>query len=198
MRTAVNRAFVSMAAVGAAVIHGAAAATTTVGGVSAVLWVVAAIELAIAVGAALAARWLPTARTVALLLVMPVLLWATLLLVAITADSPAIASLLATAPLVGASLLGLTGAAFAGADARRTRVGTRVRPARAALAVATAAALTALVVTPSVDDTLHAPVAAPAVEEVERAVVFGDHSGHDGMLPGDMPLGDPGHAGHTD
>ena len=178
MRTAVNRALVTMAAVGAAAIHAAAAATTT-GGVGAVLWVVAAIELAIAVGAALAARWLPTARTVALVLVAPVLLWATLLLVAVTADSPAIASALATAPLVGASILGLAGAAFAGADARRTRVGTRVRPARAGIALATAAALTALVVTPSVAATLPTPVP-PAAEEFEQAIVFGDHSGHEG------------------
>lgn len=193
MRTAVNRALVSMAAVGAAVIHAATALTTTAGGVDGVLWVVAAIELAIAVGAAIAARWLPTARTVALVLVTPVLLWATLLLVAVTADSPAIASALATAPLVGASILGLAGAAFAGADARRTWVGARVRPARAGIALATAAVLTALVVTPSVAATLPAPVAAPTEQPFEQAIVFGDHTGHDDMAPSD-----PAHAGHTD
>ena len=191
VRTATSRALVTIAAVGAAVIHGAAAATTTVGGVSAVLVAVAAAELVIAVGAAIAARWLPTTRTVVLVLVTPVLLWATVLVVAITADAPAIASMLATAPLVGASILGLAGAAFAGADARRTRVGARVRPARAGIAVAAAAVLTALVVTPSVAATL--PSVEPPGMPVEQAVVFGDHSGHHGPLPSD-----PGHSGHTD
>ncbi len=187
-----SRALVVMAAVGAAVIHGAAAATA-VGVAAAVLVVVAAAELAIAVGIVIAARWLPSSRAIALWLVTPVLLWATLLLVAVTADSPAIASTLATAPLVGASLLGLAGAAFAGADARRTRVGARVRPARAGMTVATAALLTALVVTPSVAATLPAPVVAPVAEEVEHAIVFGEHSGHDDMAPGD-----PSHSGHSD
>ncbi len=174
-----GRGFVAVSAAGAAVIHGAAALTTADGGVGAVLAVVAAAELTIAVGAAIAARWLPAPRTVALLLVTPVLLWATLLLVAVTADSTAIASSLATVPLAGASLVGIAGAAFAGADARRTRVGARVRPARAGLALATAGLLTALVVTPSVAATLPNPAVSP-VEEAAPSIVFGDHSGHVG------------------
>ncbi|MDO9590226.1 MAG: hypothetical protein Q7J04_03685, partial [Microcella sp.] len=173
------RALVTMAAVGAAVIHGAAAATT-VGGVAAVLVVVAAAELTIAVGAATAARWLPAARTVAIMLATPVLLWAIMLLVAVTADSPAIASTLATVPLAGATVLCLAGAAFAGADARRTRVGARVRPARVGLVGAAAAVLTALVVAPSVAATLPTPAAVRQVEQVEHAIVFGDRSGHSG------------------
>ena len=122
-----SRVFVAVTAAGAAVIHGAAALTTADWGVGAVLAMAGAAELAIAVGAAFSARWLPAPRTVALILVTPVLLWATLLLVAVTADSPALASSLATVPLAGASVLGLAGVAFAGADARRTRVGARVR-----------------------------------------------------------------------
>ncbi len=174
-----GRVFVAVAAAGAAVIHGAAALTAADGGVGAVLAVAGAAELVIAVGAATAARWLPAPRTVALLLVTPVLLWATLLLVAVTADAPAIAGSLATVPLAGASVLGLAGAAFAGADARRTRVGARVRPARVAVAVATATVLTALVVTPSVAATMPSPAIAP--QEAAPTVVFGDHSGHEGF-----------------
>ena len=177
-----SRVFVAVTAAGAAVIHGAAALTTADWGVGAVLAVAGAAELAIAVGAAFSARWLPAPRTVALILVTPVLLWATLLLVAVTADSPALASSLATVPLAGASLLGLAGAAFAGADARRTRVGARVRPLRTGAALAAAALLTALVVTPSVAATLPRPTVDSSVTPQETAptIVFGDHSGHVG------------------
>lgn len=173
-----SRVLVAVAAAGAAVIHGAAALTTADWGVGAVLVVAGAAESTIAVGAALATRWLPAPRTVALLLATPVLLWATLLLVAVTADSPALAGSLATVPLAGASVLGLAGAAFAGADARRTRVGARVRPARAGVAVAGAVLLTALVVTPSVAATLPSPVVAP--QEATPTIEFGDHTGHVG------------------
>ncbi|MFN4001343.1 hypothetical protein [Microcella sp.] len=172
------RGFVAVTAAGAAVIHGAAALTAADGGVGTALALAGAAELVIAVGAAISARWLPAARTVALILATPVLLWATLLLVAVTADSPALASSLATAPLAGASLLGLTGAAFAGADARRTRVGARVRPLRAGIVLATAGLLTALVVTPSVAATLPSPFDAP--QDAAPTIVFGDHSGHVG------------------
>lgn len=174
------RGFVAVSAAGAAVIHGAAALTAADGGVGAVLAVAGAAELAIAAGAALSARWLPAPRTVALLLVTPVLLWATLLLVAVTADSPALAGALATGPLAGASVLGLAGAAFAGADARRTHVRARVHPARVGIAVTTAAVLTALVVTPSVAATLPSPAVTPQ-EEAAPTIVFGDHSGHVGV-----------------
>lgn len=179
VRTGMSRVLVAVTAAGAAVIHGAAGATAADGGVGTVLVMAGAAELTIAVGAAIGARWLPAARTIALLLVIPVLLWATSLLIAVTADSPAIASELATVPLAGASLMGLAGAAFAGADARRTRVGARVRPARAGIAIATAVMLTALVVTPSVAATLPAPIVAPE-EEAATTIVFGDHTGHEG------------------
>ncbi len=179
-----SRVLVAMTAAGAAVIHGAAGATAADGGVGTVLLMAGAAELAIAVGAAIGARWLPAARTLAVLLAVPVLLWATSLLVAVTADSPAIASALATVPLAGASLLGLAGSAYAGADARRTRVGARVRPARAGIALATAAVLTALVVTPSVAATLPRTATEPStVVEPQPAaptIEFGDHSGHEG------------------
>ena len=167
-----SREFVAVAAAGAAVIHGAAALTTADWGVSAVLVVAGAAELTIAVGAAFATRWLPAPRTVALLLVTPVLLWASLLLVAVTADSPAIAGSLATVPLAGASLLGLAGAAVAGADARRTRARVRVHPARVCLAIATAAALTTLVVAPSVAATL------PAIAPAPGGAGHAGHLGH--------------------
>lgn len=173
-----SRVLVAMTAAGAAVIHAAAGATAPDGGVGTVLLLAGAAELAIAVGAATAARWLPAARTLAVLLVAPVLLWAMSLLVAVTADSPALASALATVPLAGASLLGLAGSAFAGAGARRTRVGARVRPARAGIALATAAVLTALVVTPSVGATLPRTVEVP--QETAPTIEFGDHSGHVG------------------
>lgn len=175
---ATGRWVVALSAAGAAAIHGATALSAADGGVGAVLAGVGVAELTIAVGAAISARWLPAPRTVALLLVTPVLLWATLLLIAVTADSPAIASSLATVPLAGATVLGLAGAASAGVDARRTRVGARVRPARVGLAVAAAALLTGLVVTPSVAATLPGPAAEP--EETVTTIVFGDHSGHAG------------------
>lgn len=177
------RGFVAVAAAGAAVIHGAAALTAADGGVGAVLAVAGAAELTIAVGAAVSARWLPAPRTVALLLVTPVLLWATLLLVAVTADTPALASMLATVPLAGASVLGLAGAACAGADARRTRVGARVRPPRVGLAVVGAALLAGLVVTPSVAATLPSPAGAPEeTAPTAPSIVFGDHTGHVGHV----------------
>lgn len=184
------RGLVAVSVAGAAVIHGATAVATVDGGVGIVLAVVGAAELTIAVGAAAAVRWLPPARTVALLLVTPVLLWATLLLVAVTADTPALASALATAPLAGASLLGLAGAAVAGADARRGPPRADTRPAhprhtRAALGLGAAALLTALVVTPSVAATLPAPAAASTVDPAEQVhaptIEFGDHSGHAGF-----------------
>lgn len=183
MNGTTGRWVVALSAAGAAAIHGATSVSAVDGGVGAVLAVVGAAELTIAVGAATSARWLPAPRTVALLLVAPVLLWATLLLVAVTADSPAIAGSLATVPLAGATVLGLAGAASAGADARRTRVGARVRPARAGLAVAAAAVLTVLVVTPSVAATLPSAGIAPEEEKVPSTIVFGDHSGHIGYQP---------------
>jgi len=78
MRTGVSRGFVAVSAAGAAVIHGATAATTSDGGVGAVLVVAGVAEPTIAAGAAVGARWLPLARTDALLLVTPVLVAATL------------------------------------------------------------------------------------------------------------------------
>ena len=78
MRTGMSRGFVAVSAAGAAVIHGATAATTSDGGVGAVLVVAGVAEPTIAAGAAVGARWLPLARTDALLLVTPVLVAATL------------------------------------------------------------------------------------------------------------------------
>ena len=185
-----SRVLVAMSAAGAAVIHAAASVSTVDGGVGAVLAVVGAAELTIAVGTAISARWLPGPRTVALLLVGPVLLWAAALLVAVTADTPALASALVTAPLAGASLLGLAGAALAGADARRTRLNAnarsaRVHPARVALTLQAAALLTALVVVPSVAATIPTPAAAvtvnpaaPTAPTGTTTIEFQDHSEH--------------------
>ena len=88
----------------------------------------------------------------------PVLAWATLLLVAVTADAPQLAGALATVPLAAASLLGLIAAASAGADARRTRVGARVRPARGVIALTAAAALTLTIAAPAVGAALPSPI----------------------------------------
>ena len=182
-----SRILVAMSAAGAAVIHAAASVSAVDGSVGTVLAVVGAAELTIAVGTAISARWLPGPRTVALLLVGPVLLWAAALLVAVTADTPGLASALVTAPLAGASLLGLAGAALAGADARRTRLNAnarsaRVHPARVALTLQAAALLTALVVVPSVAATLPTPATAvtvnPAAPTGTTTIEFQDHSEH--------------------
>lgn len=208
-----SRWFVAVPAAGAASIHGAAAITATDGGVGAVLGLVAAAELVIAVGVAMRARRLPAPQVISLALVTPVLLWAMLLLIAVTADAPSLASALVTVPLAAASLLGLIAAASAGADARRTRVGARVRPARGAVALAAAVALTLTVAAPAVAAALpaapasaalpgDAPPAAPAIE-------FGSHEGHDmsgHRLDGNDGGGHAehssrfggGHAGHDD
>ncbi|GAA1733492.1 hypothetical protein [Microcella frigidaquae] len=189
-----SRWFVAMPAAGAASIHGAAAVTATDGGVGAVLGLVAAAELVIAVGVAMRARRLPAPQVISLALVTPVLLWAMLLLIAVTADAPSLASALVTVPLAAASLLGLIAAASAGADARRTRVGARVCPARGAVALAAAVALTHTVAAPAVAAALPAAPASAALPEnappPAPSIEFGSHEGHD-MTGHDMP-------GHTD
>lgn len=176
-----SRWFAAVPAAGAAGVHGAVAVSAIDGGIGAVLGLVAAIELVIAVGIAVDARWLPARPLVTLALVTPVLLWATLLLVAVTADAPHLASALATVPLAGASVLGLIAAASAGADARRTRVGARVRPARGALSLTAAVALTLTVAAPAVAAALPsssatAVPAAPAAPVIELP----QHDEHDG------------------
>ncbi len=169
-----------MSAAGAAVVYGAVAVTTAPGGVVAVLIVAAAIELVIAVGAAGAARWLPLPRALAVILALPVLLWALFLLVAVTARAPELASALATVPLTGASTLSLVAAGSAGADARRATATTSVRPRQAGAALVSAALLTALIVTPSVAAALPGPDAvtpknAPAIVTVDDHSTHGNH-----------------------
>ena len=181
VNTATARSLVCVSAVGAAVIHAALAASATTGGVAAVLALAAAAELSIAMGVAARVRWL-TAPRVMTALTLPTLVWATLLLIAVTAKVPEATSALVMLPLVGASLLALAGVAIMGVDARRTRVGARVRPARRVGLVAAATLVTLFVVTPSVAATLPARVDAPTVAEQPAApvthVVFGDHADH--------------------
>ncbi len=187
-----SRWFVAVPAAGAASIHGAAAISATDGGVGVALGLVAAAELTIAMGVALSARRLPAPHLLSLALVTPVLLWATLLLVAVTADAPWLAAALVTVPLAGASLLGLIAAAFAGADARRTRVGARVRPSRGAAAFVAAVAVTLTVAAPAVGAVVPSPPIATSptsdTPEPTRTFEFGSHEGHDLS----------GHSGHTD
>ena len=166
-----------MTAAGAAAIHGTVGVTTAHGVLTSVLLVVAAIELAIAVGAARAARWLPSPRTVALLLVVPVLLWAMLLLVAVTARAPEFASALATGSLMGASVLCLIGAAGAGADARRAAHRAAGWPMQTVVAVASATLVTALIVTPSVAFALAGPTAI-APDVAPATIEQGEHGEH--------------------
>lgn len=181
MSTATTRSLVCVSAVGAAIIHAALAVSATTGGVASVLALAAAAELIIAVGVAMGVRWLTASRVITGLIVPPVA-WAALLLIAVTAKVPDVANSLVMLPLVGAALLALAGVAFAGADARRTRVGVRVRPARHVAVVAVATLFTMLVVTPSVTATVPARVQSPSIAEqpaepVTR-VVFGDHADH--------------------
>lgn len=135
---------------------------------------------------------------VSLALVTPALLWATLLLVAVSADAPWLAATLVTAPLAGASLLGLIAAASAGTDTRRTRVGTRVRPARSGVALAVVVALTLTVAAPAVAAALPPPSTGGTLPgdtaPPERMIEFGSHDGHDSG----NQLGHSGHSGHTD
>lgn len=198
-----SRWFVAVPAAGAASIHGAAAVSATDGGVGAALGLVAAVELTIAMGVAFSARRLPAPQILSLALVTPALLWATLLLVAVTADAPELAAALVTVPLAAAALLGLIAAASAGADARRTRVGARVRPRRGPIALAAAAALTLVIAAPAVAAALpSAPSTASTVGDAPpspRTVEFGSHEGHDMSGDGGLHTGlGTGHAGHTD
>ncbi|UYN83007.1 MAG: hypothetical protein KIT89_09860 [Microcella sp.] len=181
LSTTTARSLVCVSAVGAAIIHAALAVSATTGGVAAVLALAAAAELSIAMGVAAGVRWLTASRVIAGLIVPPVA-WAALLLIAVTAKVPEATSALVMLPLVGAAFLALAGVAFAGVDARRTRVGARVRTARPVAVVAAATLFAALVVTPSVVATLPARADDPIIAERPAApvtqVVFGDHADH--------------------
>ena len=179
--TATTRSLGCVSAAGAAIIYGALAASATTGGVALVLALATAAELIVAMGVAAGVQWLTAPRVIAGL-ILPTVVWAALLLIAVTAKVPEAASSLVMLPLVGAALLALAGVAFAGADARRTRVTARVRPARPVTVVAAATLFTMLVAIPSVAATVPARVQSPSIAEqpaepVTR-VVFGDHADH--------------------